>query len=277
MSLLLNDQLHIDLRPDRVSMVRLSRSLLRTKVVARHAELCGAAEAGEAPWEPALRALQAGLPAMRGGRMDAMIVLSSHFVRYALIPWGAQLSNDSEEQAYVRHHFYTTYGNDAEHWALRLSTNGHGEMQVASAIDQRLLDALERVAGVRGLRLASVQPYLMSVFNHWRHRFNGPATWFVLAEQGRLCISLLKQGRWCSLRTMKVDDAWLTRLPQLLERELRLSDSGAKRSPVLLFAAGGAKKGSVPASDWTVNWLKVAPNQGLLPVNDFTSAVLMGG
>ncbi|MGZ8983677.1 MAG: hypothetical protein ACXW11_06960 [Methylotenera sp.] len=277
MSLLLNDQVRIDLRQDRVSMVRLHTGLLRSKVVARQTEFCGDAEVGEAPWQPALRALQAGLPALGGGRMDAMVVLSNHFVRYALIPWGNQFSNDSEEQAYVRHCFSVTYGNDADDWALRLSANDHSEMQVASAIDQRLLDGLERVAGVCDLRLTSVQPYLMTVFNQWRRRLTGPMVWFVLAEQGRLCLALLKHGQWCSLRTMKIDNAWLARLPNLLERELSLSDSGTERGTVFLFAPDISEEVALPTSDWEVNWLIVVPNQSTLPVNNLTGVELMGG
>ncbi len=277
MSLSLGDQVHIDLRPDQVSMVRLRKGLLRPKVIARQTEFCNTPEVGEAPWQPALRALQAGMPALGGGRMDATVVLSNHFVRYALIPCGDQLSNDREEQAYARHYFSVIYGNDAEDWALRLSTNGHGKMQVASAIDQGLLDGLERVAGVCSLRLSSVQPYLMTVFNHWRRRLSGPTVWFVLAEQGRLCISLLKRGRWCSLHTMKSDDAWLARLPHMLERELHLSDNGTERGTVFLFAPGIAEEALLPVSDWAVNWLKVASAQGTLPDSDLTGAMLMSG
>ncbi len=277
MLLSLSDQVRIDLRQDKVSMVRLHKGLLRTKVVASQTELCGDAEVGVAPWQPALSALQAGLPSLGVGRMDTTVVLSNHFVRYALIPWGDQFSNDSEEQAYVRYCFSVTYGNDAENWALRLSTNGYGEMQVASAVEQGLLDGLERVAGVYGLRLTSVQPYLMTVFNQWQHRLSGPMVWFVLAEQGRLCISLLKHGRWCSLRTMKIDNAWLSKLPNLLERELRLSDSGTERGTVFLFAPEIADEAVLPVSDWAVNWLKAATDQGTLPVSDLAAAGLMGG
>ncbi|ADI28846.1 hypothetical protein [Methylotenera versatilis] len=279
MLLSLSDEVRISLRPDRVSIVRLHQELLRTKVVASKTEFCGSVESGEASWQPTLRALQTGLSSVGSGRMNATVILSNHFVRYVLIPWGNELSNDSEEQAYIRHYFSVSYGHDVDDWVLRLSTNGYGEMQVASAIDRGLLDGLERIVSARGLRFVSAQPYLMDEFNQWRSRFNSPKVWFVLAEQGRLCISLLEQGKWRSLRTMKVDDTWLSRLPQLLEREFSLSDSGAERGVVFLFAPEVVDKSALPVSGWTVNWLRATPSEskGIRPASHLASVKLRSG
>jgi len=270
------DQLHVELFPDRVNLARLSRGWQQQEI-SRKTLPCGEPEAGEAAWEAGLRVLQAEVPAMGGGRMDAVVVLSNHFVRYALIPWSDQVSNDSEEQAYVRHCFSVTYNDDADNLVMRVSPNGYGAMQVASAVDQRLLDGLERVAGVCNLRLNSVQPHLMSVFNQWRRRLSGPMVWFVLAEQDKLCISLLKHGHWCSLRTMKSDNAWLTKLPNLLERELRLSDNGTERGKVFLFAPEVAKNVAFPVSDWAVNWLEADPGQGTPLVKNWIGIDLKDG
>jgi hypothetical protein len=248
-------------------------------VVTRKTEFCGFVENGEAPWQPALRALQAGLSTFGSVRMEVTVVISNHFVRYALIPWDGNLSNDGEEEAYIRHYFSATYGNDAQDWVLRLSTNGSGEMQVASAIDRGLLEGLEHIVNKRGLRFISLQPYLMDEFNQWRNRFNSPKVWFVLAEQGRLCLSLLEKGKWRSLRTMKVDDTWLSRLPQLLEREFSLSDSGNDRGVVFLFAPDVVDESALPACDWRVNWLKFTPHntKGTLPVSSLASVKLRSG
>ncbi len=261
MLLSLRDELRINLRPDCVSLVKRHHTLLRTEVVDSRNAFCGSIEEGEAPWQPALRALEAGLSNFDADRMNATIVLSNYFVRYALIPWDSELSNDIEEQAYIRHYFYLTYGNDVHDWVLRLSTNGFGEMQVASAIDQGLLHGLERIASKSGLHFISAQPYLMQEFNNWRNRFNSPKVWFVLSEQGMLCISLLEQGKWRSLRMMKIDNTWLSRLPQLLDRELSLSDSGTERGVLFLFAPEVVDPTTLPVSSWTINLLKASSNE----------------
>jgi len=275
-SLLLRDQLRIDLRPDRVVLVR-QRGWPRKTVVARQIEICGAPLAGEALWEPVLRAMHAGAAAIGNGRLDATVVLSHHFVRYALIPRGAQLSNDREEQAYLRYCFSKTYGGDAEHWALRQSASGRGEILVASAIDQRLLDGLDRVATACSWRLTSVQPSLMTVFNHWRRRLHGAALWFISVEPGRLCIVRVNHGQWSSLRTIKIDDGWLTRLPQLLDRELQLSGCDTPRGSVFISAPDVSHAAVLPASDWEIHWLEISPDPGVAPGRRLAEVLLVSG
>lgn len=252
------DHLYIELYPERINLVRMSRGW-QPREVARKTVLCGEPGVGEPSWASPLRTLQQEVSAMGVGKANATVVLSNHFVRYALIPRDAQFSNDSEEQAYVRHCFLQTYGSDAEDWSLRLSANGNGKMQVASAVDQRLLDSLERVAGACRLYITSVQPSLMNEFNRWYRSFSEPTVWFVLAEHGRLSISLLKHGSWCSLHTMKTDDGWIDRLPQLLERVLHVSGHDTDRGKVYLYAPEGVEYSPLPDSGWKIQRLKTPP------------------
>lgn len=268
------DHLYIELYPERISLVRMSRGWQPREIV-RKTIMCGETGMGEAPWAPALRALQQEVSTMGGVKANATVVLSNHFVRYALIPRGDQLSNDSEEQAYVRHYFLQTYGGDIEDWSLRLSANSDGKMQVASAVDQKLLDNLERVASACRLHLTSVQPNLMSVFNRWHRRFSGATVWFVLAEHGRLSISLLKYGSWCSLHTMKTDDGWIDRLPQLLERVLHVSGHGAERGKVYLFTQEGLEYLPLLDSGWVIHRLQDTPAVKIKPA--LAGVLLKGG
>ena len=276
MSLLWRDQLRIVLSPDSVFLLRLGKGL-RPKVVTRQLVPCSPSATDAAPWTAALHALQDKLPALGGRRMEATVVLSNHFVRYALVPWSDQLNSDSEEQAYVRHCFSRTYGDDAEAWAVRMSANGAGGSQVVSAIDQALLDGLERISAASGLRLVSVQPHLMAAFNYWRHRLAGPTVWFVLAERGRLCLSLLKHGRWISLHTMKTGDGWPAELPRLLERELCLVDDGGKRGTVFLSAPEQVDESVFTGSGWAVRRLKTEAGRGIPPDGDLQFAMEMRG
>lgn len=252
MSLLSRNQLRIALSPDRAWVVRL-RGGMRPDVLSRHAVPCDAARPDEMPWARALESLERGLRTLEGATADATVVLSNHFVRYALLPWSDQISDQNEEQAFIRHCFTQTYGEGAQRWALRTSPNGYGQTRVASAIDQELVDGLERVATAHSLRVISLQPYFMTVFNQWRHQLLGSVVWFVVAEPGRLCVSQLQQGRWHSLRTVKVGDDWQHAMMRYLERELIVSDSGTERGAVYLFAPHLAV---VPAlQGWTVHRL----------------------
>lgn len=237
MSLLLRDQLRIKMSPEMVAMVRLGRGF-HPEVVTRNSVACAAPSQDEAPWTKVLDGLDAALGTMDGEKIDAAVTLSNHFVRYVLVPWNEQINDPAEEQAFIRLCFTQTYGTDAKQWELRVSSGAYGETQVASAIDQDLMKGIERVASAHGVRLVSLQPYFMSMFNQWRDELQGSTIWFVVAEPGRLCISQLQQGCWHTLRTIKVGEDWPDALQKLLEREYLISESATERGSVYLYAPG---------------------------------------
>jgi hypothetical protein len=251
-SLLLRDQLRIKLSPEMVAMVRLGRGF-HPEVVARNSITCAAPSHDEAAWAKVLAGLEALLSTMEGEKIDAVVTLSNHFVRYALVPWNEQINDPGEEQAFIRLCFTQIYGADAKLWALRASPAGYGETRVACAIDQGLLEGVERVAAAHGVRLVSLQPYLMSMFNQWCGELQGSSAWFVVAEPGRLCISQLQQARWHTVRTIKVGDDWQHALQKLLEREYLISDSATERGAVYLYAPGMTAATDFPG--WEVHRL----------------------
>ncbi len=254
MSLLSRDEIRITLGPERVWLERM-RGGIRRGAVTTHAVPCDIPASDEMPWAKSLESLAWGLRKLEGAKVDATVVLSNHFVRYALVPWSEQISGQDEEQAFIRHCFTQTYGEHAQGWAFRMSPGGYGEMQVASAIDQGLLDGLERVAATHGLRLVSLQPHFMTAFNQWRHRLLDPAPWFVVAEPGRLCVSQLQQGHWSSLRTVKVGEDWQQALRKLLERELLVSESGLERG--IVYFSGPELVSAAALPGWRVYQLQV--------------------
>jgi len=254
-SLLLRDQLRIKLSPEMVAMVRLGRGL-HPEVVARKSVTCAVSSHDGAPWAKVLEGLDALLGTMEGEKIDAVVTLSNHFVRYALVPWNEQITDLGEEQAFIRLCFTQTYGADARQWALRASPAGYGESRVASAIDQGLLEGIERIASAHGVRLMSLQPYLMTMFNQWREELQDASAWFVVAEPGRLCISQLQQACWHTVRTIKVGDDWQQALQNLLEREYLISESAKERGTVYLYAPGMTAATDFPG--WKVRRLGAA-------------------
>jgi hypothetical protein len=165
-------------------------------------------------------------------RCDVTVVLSSHYVRYALVPWSEALTSAAEEEAYVRHHFAKIHGERARSWALRASEAPNGAPRLASAVDKELIDALKAYFPPKGkARLVSVQPALMALFNRSRGAVPKAGAWLALAEPERACVALHMRGRWRAVQSAK--GAWLA----LLER-LRLSVEGESPELVLLHAAG---------------------------------------
>jgi hypothetical protein len=188
-----------------------------------------AATGGDEPWQGALGALKA-LRFER--RCDVTVLLSNHFVRYALVPWSAALSGAAEEEAYVRHHFAKIHGERARSWALRASDAPHGAPRLASAVDRSLIDALKACFPRGGpARLVSVQPALMAVFNRARGAIPKSGAWLALAEPERACVALHAGGAWRAVHNAKGD--WLA----LLERA-RLNVDANAPDLVLLHAPG---------------------------------------
>lgn len=232
MSPLWRDELRVGLCPDRLV---LARSVIATD-------------------EPVRR-----LRSLAGENKDAnlTVILSNHFVRYALLPWSAELRGESEWLAYAQHSFTRTYGAAAAGWRIRLCPTGRRKPWIACAADAALLDSLDELRAGRGAaRLVSVQPYLMSAFNARRGTLGVGDAWFVLQERGRLTLGLILQGIWAQIRTRNVQAGWREALPDLIEREHAASKAPACEQIVLCseegLGEGPAKLGRFPISDATL-------------------------
>ncbi len=181
---------------------------------------------GPEPWHGAL----ARLAEMELGKARVTIELSSHFVRYALVPWSEALATPAEEEAYVRHHFARIHGERAKGWAVRAAEAAPGEPRLASAVDAALVDSLRESFKGKKAKLVSIQPVLMSRFNAARKALPQDGAWLVLAEPERACIALHGGRGWRSVQNAK--GAWRA----ALERE-RHRVEGAAPSLVLLAGA----------------------------------------
>ena len=182
---------------------------------------------GTEPWHGALE----GLKGITFPRARVTVVLSNHFVRYALVPWSAALSTPAEEQAYLRHHFAKIHGERAKGWLYRASEGRRGEPRLASAVDGELVAAIKQVFAGSKAKLVSVQPALMHVFNGARAAVPHPAgAWLVVAEPDRACVALHANGAFRAVQNAKGE--WRA----LLERERYRADGDTTRRVLLAGA-----------------------------------------
>jgi hypothetical protein len=180
---------------------------------------------GREPWQGAVHALK-NLDLPRG---KATVILSNHFVRYALVPWSEALAGEAEEAAYVRHHFVRIHGERAKSWTFRATPAPSGAPRLCSAIDTNLLEELKSCFSKSKAKLVSVQPGLMAVFNRWRGSIPAAGAWLALVEPERACVGLHAKGHWQSVQNARGE--WLA----LLERE-RHRIAGEVPSLVLLHS-----------------------------------------
>ena len=267
MSLSWRDRLLVWLAPSELSWVRLGgifQPALRAKrtvpVEAGH---------GARAWDGAIAALRAETAQWMGHNLDVRIVLSTHFVRYALVPHSDSVSGQDEELALARFHFSKIHGEASRSWDIRLSPAPSGGSRLACATDTALKDALRQsFANGTGPRLASVQPLLMSVFNSSRSSIPDAGAWLVMAEADRTCVALIQGKIWHAVQNTKGRFADAAAWVDLVQRERwRISLDKVPEAilvhSTLPYTSPGARFG-----EWTVGALQSRWPIGLLPARD---------
>jgi hypothetical protein len=169
-----------------------------------------------ANWRPALEALGRIIPAHKGD--TASVILADQFVRYALLPWSDTLKTHEQWLALARHRFCAIHGPLANEWEIKFAETAPAGPRLACAVDRELVEELGAQFFSHGVRLGSVQPYLVAAFNRVRH-MTGGSCWMVIEEPGRLTLALFLRGVWVAIRSRRADAQWRRVLPEIIERE----------------------------------------------------------
>ena len=232
-----SDQLQIVLTPEHVTFTRQSAGF-RSGQLVTNTMPCTAPEHGEPSWQPAIRALQGLLKQKNVRNSSATVVLSNHFVRYQLIGAQPDLSGYDEEQAFVRFSFAGVYGDEVNRWQLRWGSGLQLAPQIASAIDNALIEQIETTLNNAAVKLNSLQPYLMAAFNYVRKWVDASPHWFVLVEPGNACAGFMQGGDWQQLHTSRLGADWAADLPRVLGREFQMVGPIGERSQMIACLPG---------------------------------------
>lgn len=223
----------IALTPERIALLRrqrLSGKVLQSKVVS-----CISEDANAPLWQPALAALQRTLAEPIWQRARVNVIISNHFVRYALAAGARGVSSAAEEAALVMHRFTVIFGPVAQGWTIRTSPAGADRL-VAAAIDQAMLDGISELARVADLKLMSLQPLLMAAFNRLRGRLPREPFWYVMLEPGRTCLAGFDGGDWRLLEAHRGGSDPAADLPRLIEQTALTNDNSIDSRTVLIDA-----------------------------------------
>jgi hypothetical protein len=172
---------------------------------------------GADEWRTALEALPAILKAHPS--REASVVLADQFARYALLPWSEAVKTEAQWLALARHRFSALHGAVAGGWDVRVSETASRGARLACAVDSDLLERLASTCLEAGVRLVSVQPFLVAAFNRMRSQLGNGSFWIVVEEPGRLTLALIQRGAWIAIRARRSDERWRGMLPEILERE----------------------------------------------------------
>lgn len=160
---------------------------------------------------------------------ELSVVISGHFSRFCLVPWSEQISSPDELRGFAQLCFEDLFGAPTQPWSLVLSAEPAGHDRIASALPQDLLERLRTLVTGRGLRLRSVQPYLMTAFNRFDKSLDAGDFLFIVAEPQRSVLLLAREGRWSSVRSVGGSDSDAA-LSALIGRERQLQASTSERA-----------------------------------------------
>lgn len=227
----------------------------------RRAEDRKSVPASGAGWQPALDALREMLahPDIRAA--EATVVLSIYFTRHLVLPWDPALRTEREFTAYAHARFAQIYGAAAEDCEIRLSGSGAGAPRVAVAVERSLLEALHAAFAASALRLTSVQPRLMEIWNSSRAAIDGNA-WISIAEPGRLLLGLIQGRRWVTLRIRPLRGE-VVALGDTLDQESLLLGIENHHKKAFVHEEGGVRFDAQDVDMRPLRALTVPPNGAL--------------
>jgi hypothetical protein len=239
-SLLWRDHYVAVLCPERVALVRRRRG--RNGAV----ELLASTACAAATASCAAEALAGLLARPEIGKGDLTLIVSSHFARYLLVPWRAEVRNPAELAAFAAICCEQIFGNEEGGRVVLTSRDKARAPRIAAALEVALLNALRSVIAASPLRLTSIQPYLAAAFNCLRASLGRPDFVFVVAESGRSCLLVSKDRRWSSLRSSFAADRPQA-MADLIEREAQLVGLSEGAMPSIFVHAPGQPRMDLPA------------------------------
>ena len=177
-------------------------------------------------WAQALSAVRRELAGAEWRQANARVVIADHWVRYAVVPWRRELTDDAERLAHGRLILRQVYGDEMGGWTMQLGQTVTGCAQLICAIPAALLADVGLMLQQSALRLVSLQPHLVASFNRWRSRMPESGGWFVAVDDGSLAAARLEGDNWVEVHGIRVGRDWAADLNRLRTFE-RLHGWGA--------------------------------------------------
>jgi len=247
------DEIGAYLAPHKLTLTRLARGL-RPRTVATSDWINTLP--GDTHWSAALAALESLLAKQQWQKAPLRAVVADHWVRYAMVPYVAELSGATERLAHARHVLAGVYGEIVSEWAVTLSDSPPGAAQLACAIPHALIEELQHVLSRHGTRLLSLQPQLVSAYNHWRAQLPEGGAWFVSIEHGSLAAAHLAPAGWDRVHCVRIGSDWTVELRRL-QTFGRLASNQARDGRVYVDAPAALRIAAGTSSPELI-WLEEA-------------------
>lgn len=219
MSQLWRDHIQVFIAPERVDLLRVSRSIKglgRTIESPKNTFSCEC-DSDQVAWKFPVKKFESLMK--EATDTEVTITLSNHFVRYVILPPQPEITKPVEVDAYAIFRLREIYGERADSWKHSVSAWSPLEGAVCAAIDADLIEQLEEITKRYRIRLKSIEPYLASVFDNCKQQLHAPRIYFALVEAGRICIALLINGTWQNIRNQRILSSMEKELLAALDQE----------------------------------------------------------
>lgn len=268
------DRLRVSLAPESIAIARVAggqpAKITFKKVVEADPAF------GPESWHGAVSALAAAAEPLRAERVSVTVVLSNHFVRYAVVPFDMGVTGPEEELALARFHFTRIHGDRAKDWDLRLSGGPHGTARLASAVDAGLIQGIRACFPLEAkARLESVQPYLMSAFNRWHGTAATKDAWLMLVEPHQSCLSLFARRSWTTVQTFRGEYLDPADWAALLDLQQLRAEGATGPDTVLVHAPSSRRVIAGKTAGWKFLGLTLPPLEGFVPIEDSRLAMAL--
>ncbi|UJP03232.1 MAG: hypothetical protein LZF85_01890 [Nitrosomonas sp.] len=232
MSPLWRDRIQVFLAPGRIGLVRSTRGFKPVQA-AKVTVWCEPAQ--DAPvWQTALQQLEKHLMDAAGAQLS--VTLSNHFVRYVALLPQTEIATPEEVSSYAAFRMREVYAERVNSWALSVSEWTPLSGAVCAAIPRDLMVQLEEMAARCRCTLKEIEPYFASVYDHWQKLLDGNKTYFAVIEAGRICLAVLINGSWHSIRNQRILHNVAAELLAALDQEAILTGSKEAVERVHVFA-----------------------------------------
>ena len=235
----------------------------------------------EPQWQAAVDALSTWFDRVQPQRPRVSLLVSSAFVRYALVPWAELCLRPQQDTALILARFEQDYG-DMSRWRVVADAGSYGGARIACAMPAELIDRLDGACRARCFRQGSMQPYFVAAWNHFaktivngcdRRSGTPAASLFAVAEGGTLLLGMHTGSGWTRLRSLRVAGAGalveaLTRERLLLGQPLALY----LHAPGLSGTSGESLQAVLPAGT-ELHWLEASAE----PLAGEVGALVMAG
>ena len=270
MSQLWRDHIQVFIAPERVSLVRVSRSIkgLGRSIQSEKITFPCERDLDRAVWESPVTKFESLMKEETDA--EVTIILSNHFVRYVTLLPQSEITKPAEVDVYAKFRLREVYGERADSWKHSVSAWDPLEGAVCAAIDTNLIDHLEEITKRHKIKIKSIEPYLASVFDSCKQQLHGSRIYFALVETGRICIALLENGIWQNIRNQRILNNVEKELLIALEQEAILYGQREIIEQVHLFAPGNPGLTLPVGCSWRITLLqpKTSLKQAIFPSSE---------